>query len=587
VIQRAVEPLDGTFEQRATLAIRDLNRRVSPRFPDTLANVYAGPLVGKALTRPGQESLIGSRLGWVAAIVLVIACANVINLLLARAVRRRREIAVRLALGVSRARLVRLLTVETVVLAGLAGMAALFVAWAGGTLLRGLLLPNVTWYESVLHWRVVVFAGAATLLAGVVAGVIPALQASNPELTQSLKEGAREGAVHKSRLRTAMVVTQAAFSVVLLMGAALFVRSLNNVKGLDIGYDADRLAFGNVQFEAGQRQPRAVVAAAMAELAARLEGRPGVEGVARSFMVPMRGISFTTFYWGNDSSLSLRPNSPTHSPVSASFFQTVGTRIVRGTTFEDHRGAPKQVVINEAMAGRMWPGRDALGQCIRFVKRDADCYSVVGIAENARQGYVIEDPKPMFYLPLENLPETGPTGSTLIVRARAGAMSAVRAEMTTELRRLFPGADVQVRTMTEELEPEYRSWRLGAELFSAFGVLALLVAVIGIYSTVSYGVTQRRHEFGVRVALGARISDVLRQVIGEGLRVVTLGVVVGVVLALAAGKLIASLLYGVAPWDPVVMLTVSLILLLVAAVAAFMPAWRAARVDPVTALRME
>lgn len=583
--QRGAED-DLAFEQRATLAVRETYRRLQPRFHDSLMAVRVSPFVGGNLATPGQDMKISTRLTGVAAIVLVIACANVINLLLARAVRRRREIAVRLALGISRARLVRLITTETVLLSLLACATALLVALWAGTLLRSLLLPNVVWYESVLHWRVALAALGVAMSVGLVIGIIPALQSSPPDLTRALKEGAREGAVHRSRLRRGLVVVQAAFSLVLLVGASLFVRSLQNVRALDTGYDSDRLLFGTVRFDPDKRIPQRALAATMAELEARLRGRPGVEGVARSQFVPMQAISAMSFFYGSgDSSAALGNRHPTHQVVSAGFFSTVGMRIVRGQPFD---GASRQVVVNETAARLLWPNGEALGQCMRFSKRDNPCYTVVGVSENARQNSVIEEgERPQFYLPLENRPDTTVHGSTLIVRATSAGVTPATTEMTSTLRQAFPTGEVRVQPMTETLEPEYRPWVLGARLFTAFGLLALLVALIGIYSTVSYGVTQRTHEFGVRIALGARVADVLSLVVGEGVRLVAVGVAAGVALALAAGKLIASMLYGVSPGDPVTLVVVASIMLATAVAAALMPAWRAARLDPVRALRSD
>jgi putative ABC transport system permease protein len=586
---RRPDPDDAGFEQRATLALRELNRRLWEINPDTLMNVRTDAFVRGRLGEPGQDMILSSRLAGVAAIVLLIACANVINLLLARAVRRRREIAVRLALGISRWRLVRLLTSETVLLALIAGAVALIGAWWGGTLLRSLLLPQVEWYESVLHWRVMLFALGVTLLAGIIAGVIPALQSSAPGLTSALKEGARDGADHRSRLRQGLIVVQAAFSVVLLIGAALFLRSLGNVKALDIGYDADRIAFGLVEFEKGQQVPAAVVAATLRDMQSRLAQRPGVEAVARSTNIPMQGISFITFYWGPggvDSSRSLQRSTPTFSAVSPEFFRAMGMRMVAGATF-DAAGTARDVVVNEATAALLWPGTSALGQCMRFEKRENPCYTVVGVVSNARQSRVIEDVSPQFYLPIDNMPITGWYGVTLIVRADENALSAAQAEIASALRRAFPTGQTSTKAMLADLEPEYRPWRLAASLFSGFGLLALVVAMVGVYSAVSYGVTQRRHEFGVRIALGAQVRDVLRLVVSGGVRVVAVGVVVGAALAMAAGNLVSALLYGVRPHDPVAMLVAGGALLMVAALAALVPAWRASRVDPVVALRAD
>jgi len=582
---------DGTFERKATLAVRDLNRQRYGVNADTLMNVFTGSIIeARGPGKPGQEMMISTRLGGVAVIVLLIAGANVINLLLARAVRRRREIGVRLALGVSRWRLVRMLTTETLLLAAMAAAAALLVGWWGGTLLRSLLMPEIEWQDSTLDLRVVVFTIAVALVAGLIAGIIPAVQASNPALTSALKAGSRDGVRHRSRLRTALVATQAALSVMLLVGAALFVRSLHNVQGLDIGFDAGRLLFGYVRFAEGDAPPGPVVGAAMREIAGRLEGRPGVEAVARAGMEPMRGFSFITFFTATDSSGSFGRDLPTMSAVSPMFFKATGIRVLRGRTFAggDAASAPAELVVNDAMAKVAWPGRDPIGQCIRFEKRENPCYTVVGVVESVRRNSVIEpDPAPQFYLPLGNMPVRGWNGTTLIVRARPNAAAAAMSELRLALQRAFPVAEATVTPMTENLEPEYRPWRLGATLFTAMGLLALVVALVGIYSTVSYGVTQRTHEFGVRIALGARIGDVLRQVIGEGVRTVAVGVALGLALALAAGKLIAALLYGIGPSDPLVLGLVAATLLAVAALAAVVPAWRAARVDPLTALRAE
>ena len=591
VVRRAMPTLsDAEFDRRATAALRELNRRKGAR-GDTLTTVASGPILeARGPATLGQDMIISTRLGGVAVIVLLIAGANVINLLLARASRRRREIAVRLALGVSRSRLVRMLTTEALLLATLAGVAAFFAGWWGAAALRSLLMPEVPWRESAIDMRVVWFTVVITLVAGLVAGIIPAIQASNPRLSNALKAGARDGVRHRSRLRGALVVTQAALSVVLLVGAALFVRSLHNVESLDIGFDADRLFFGRVQFAEGEAPPRAVLVPQMRDVAARLRGRPGIESVARAGMEPMQGIAFYDFFTGADSTASFGRHQPTAATVSPSFFRTVGLRMLRGRGFsgDDVERAPAELVVNEAMAKLVWPGREALGQCVRFESRTNPCYTVVGIVETARLSSVIEsEPAAQFYLPLGNLPTPGPRGATIIVRASADGATAAATELANLLRRTFPTAEATVTPMTTNLEPEYRPWRLGATLFSGLGVLALLVAMLGIYSTTSYGVTQRTHEFGVRVALGARVGDVIRQVVGEGLRTVATGVALGIALALLAGRLVSALLYGVAPRDPLVLAGVAAALMIVAVIAALVPAWRAGRADPLTALRAD
>jgi putative ABC transport system permease protein len=593
---RAIVRLDTpedvvAFERRATPMLRQLNRQQWQNNPDTLMNVQTGAIVeARGPGKPGSELVISSRLTGVAVIVLLIATANVVNLLLARAVRRRREIAVRLALGISRARLIRLLTTETVLLALLAAVAATLVGWWGGTVLRSLLLPDIQWPDAVIHWRVVAFTFGVALAAGLGAGIIPAVQFSRPQLARELKDGAREGTIHRTRLRSGLLAAQAALSVVLLVGAALFVRSLNNIREMDIGFDAAQILMARVAFDPGQSPPSQVVGDAFIDLERRLVGRPGVERVARAGIQPLGGFSFYTFYWGADSSESLTKKFPVMSAVSQTFFQTVGLRMLHGRTFDEGVGAANQVVVNDPMARMLWPDRglDVVGQCIRFEKRDAPCHSVIGVVETSRRSKIVEEPSPQYYLALGTPSTTAwGGGGTLLVRASAGANVAAHREIGATLRQAFPAAEPLIESMTEKLAPQYRPWRLGATLFTAFGLLALLVAIVGIYSSVSYAVNQRTHEFGIRIALGARVRDVLNQVLGEGLRVIAFGVVAGIVLALATGRLVSAMLFGVEPTDLSAMLLASSTLIIVAVLAALVPAWRAARVDPVAALRAE
>jgi predicted permease len=581
-------------EQRATGMIRAFNREVDSRRPDTLMQVYTGSIIeARGPAKPGQELVITTRLAGVAAIILLIAWANVINILLARAVDRRREIAVRLALGISRARLIRGLMLETGLLALAATAVAALVGWAGGIALRALVMPGVEWAHPAFDWRVAVFTALVALASGLIAGLPPAIQASRPVLTSALKSGSRDGTRHRSRLRTGLVAMQAALSVMLLVGAALFVQSLRNVRALDIGFDPDRLVFGSLDFLEGEAPPKPVIVSTLRGIASRLASQPGVEAVARTGLWPMLGYSFKRFYADDFSPDSFSLNkieTPFMVPISPGYFEAVGLRILRGRTIDggdvDH--GPAQVVVNEAMAHVVWQGKDPLGRCMRFEKRENPCYTVVGVVEDSRWGYVIEpEPKPQYYLPLGNLPGEWSSGRVLIVRAQPGSAKPVAAAVRAALAEAFPAADVQVRRMLENLEPEYRPWRLGATLFTGFGFLALLVAIIGIYSTVSYGVSQRTHEFGVRAALGAQFGDVVRLVVGEGLRTVAIGAVLGIGLALAAGRLVAAMLYGVSPTDPLTLVLVPGLLLAVAAAAAVVPAWKAGRIDPMTALRAE
>lgn len=418
------------------------------------------------------------------------------------------------------------------------------------------------------------------------AGAIPAVQSGATELTDSLKAGTREGQVRPGRIRGALVVAQTALSLVLLVGAALFVKSLSNVRSLDLGFDAGELLFARVAFESQDPVRDSLVPARMAEVAERLRGVAGVEGAALTAMRPLSGFSTVAFYPDIDTLSHKKPEGMFWA-VSAEYFATAGTRMVRGESFPAGSGAGRApaVIVNEAMADALWPGENPLGRCVRFDKPAAACSTVIGVVETARWGKLIEEATPQFYLPLESMPFAWARSSReLAVRAGPGK-AAVSALVRSALLDAFPEGVPRITAMKGVLEPLYRPWRLGATLFSLFGLLAAMVAVMGVFSTVSYSVSQRTHEFGVRVALGAQLLDIVRQGLGEGLRSVIVGILTGIALALAAGRLVASLLYGIAPGNPGVIAIVGLGLLAAALGAALIPAWRAGRVDPVSVLR--
>ncbi|MEO7083642.1 MAG: ADOP family duplicated permease [Gemmatimonadaceae bacterium] len=577
---------ESELAQRATAALR---RKGIGWAQDTATVAAFGSII--AARGPGTlkaETAVATRLGGVALIVLVIACANVINLLLARAVKRRKEIAVRLALGISRARLIRMLVIESVLLSLLATVAAILAGQWGGALLRVLLMPEVRFAASPLDGRVFAFSLALAIAAGALAGLVPALQSASPELTSALKAGSRDGVSHRSRLRNALIVCQAALSVMLLIGAVLFVRSLHNVKQVDIGYAVDRLAFATIRFDTRDSARDAALGARIRALAPRLASIPGVQAVGFTGMRPKFGISWTDFFPDVDTVAGKKP-SGFYTAVSPNYFSVVGTRLIRGRTFDPDpmRSLPPTVIVDQAMAERVWPNTDPIGHCVHFDSPNAPCATVIGVVQTNLFQSVNEKPEPRFYVSLDHPPFKAHDESEIVLRAPADRLVALQKSVAELLRAEFPGAIPITTTMSAVMEPEYRPWQLGATLFSLFGGLALLVAGIGIFSTVSYAVSQRTHEFGVRVALGARASDVLGQVLGEGLRVVAVGVVTGIIMAYLSGRLLASLLYGIAPTDPLTMLIVAVILMGIAAIAALLPAWRASRADPVAALRTD
>lgn len=573
-----------------------------PRRPDTSAVLMTGPLLelrAPSVT-PNTAAAVEARLIGVAAIVLLIACANVANLLFVRVLGRRREIAVRLTLGVSRRRLFLQLLTESVVLSLLAGAVALIIGVWGGSVLRAMLMPGVHWAAPAWDVRIALFTSALSLGAGVLIGLAPARSATRLDVVTSLRGGARTGTLQRSRIRHALIVAQVALAVVLLAGAGLFVRSLHRVRGIDLGYDTDRIVFAYVKFvnEDGhfldsRPESRAVeLAAGLADAAARIRRLPGVEETALATFGPMAGYAGIRL-WRRDGTIPppFAKRDPALIGVSPSFFRAAGVRLSRGRLFsdDDRVGSAPVVVVNETAAKTYWPDEDALGQCLILLRRTDPCVTVVGITRNSHLDDIVETPTVEFFTPLAQGPAQGPfmSPSTLVVRTSPERARAVAEETRRELRRIFPSAWPAVTPLSVRLEPQVRSWRLGAELFSALGVLALVIAAVGVYSVVSYAFSQRAHEMGVRVALGARRADVMRLVLGEGFAIVAVGVVAGVVLALASARFVGSLLYEVSARDPLALGVGGLVLLAAGLLASILPAWRATRVDPVIALRGE
>jgi predicted permease len=567
----------------------DVFRSITEFGTDSSAAARVEPLVRSSLLNsPGVS--IAARLAVISLLILLIACANVANLLLARGMQRRREIAVRLALGVSRHRLVRLLLMESGVAAACGGVVAIGVAFEGAAVLRHMLMPEMRWADATINLHVLVFTLLVAMLAGVGAGAIPALQSSRPDLVRSLKGGARGDARHRTRLRAALLVVQAALSVLLLAGAGLLIRSLRNVEAIDTGYATQRIVFASIDPDPDHRERRSAIAARLPDLATSLQHLPGVEAVGVTSDLPMYALNFEDLFLpGHDSLPKVTADGPYAFFASPSYLTTMGVRLVRGRVFEatDRFGAGAPVLVNETMARAYWPGTDAVGQCVILDARKNGCSTVIGVVSNTHARQIIE-PKPamQFYMPLA---DTGfGQAGVIALRASDGRTPLVVAEVRRALDAEFGGwAAPHVRVMFDYIDPELQPWRVGALLFSAAGLLALLVAIVGIYSTISYTFSQRTHEIGVRMALGARPATVLRLVVGAGVRTVFVGVVIGIALALAGGRFVASMLYRTSSHDPMVLATVSIALLLVAVLACLVPAWRALRVDPASALRAE
>ncbi|HVX40326.1 MAG TPA: FtsX-like permease family protein, partial [Gemmatimonadaceae bacterium] len=543
-----------------------------------------GPVLRDRGPNEGKEAKVATWLLGVAAIVLLIACANVANLLLARALKRRREIAVRVALGVSRARLLAQLLTESLLFATLAAAAGLAIAQWGGAAMRRALLDQDSVASSVfVDTRMLIAVGGLALAAGLLSGLAPVFHATREDVAAALKAGAREGTVHRSRLRVGLLVAQAALSVVLLVGAGLFLRSLANAQHVRLGYDADHLLWVdmNARGMTLDSVQQGQIHQALLERAGKL---PGVASAARALSVPFwMTYEYRLFVAGIDSVSKL--GDFTLQAVTPGFFATTGTRLLRGRpiTAEDRAGAPRVMVVDESMAKKLWPTEDPIGKCVRLNADTMPCTTVVGVSEDIR-GSDIAKTDMHYYL---SIAQFQPNDGGMFVRTVGPADE--RAESVRRgLQPLVPGASyVTVTPMSEIIAPEIRSWKMGATMFAIFGLLALVIAAIGLYSVIAYNVAQRTHEMGVRVALGAQARNVVGLVVGEGLAIVIPGVLLGAGLALVASRWLQPLLFQTSAKDPPVMIAVVVTLVVVAAIASWIPALRAARVDPSEALRAD
>ncbi|HXV87302.1 MAG TPA: FtsX-like permease family protein, partial [Gemmatimonadales bacterium] len=563
----------------------DLSPTYTPTAEVARPRAIPGALKQAAGPEPGLEARTVLWVTGVAAVVLLIACANVANLFLARALKKRRETALRLALGVSRGRLVAQSLTESLTLSLLGCAVGLAVAQWGGVALRRLLVGNVSGLDLLTDLRTVSVAVSAALLAALITGLAPAFFAGREDVGQTLKAGVREGTYQRSRLRTALLVAQGALSVVLLVGAGLFVRSLSHVREMRLGFDPEPVLFvrRNLRGMALDDSAQAALGRRLLETAQAI---PGVERAAWVSSIPFWSTSTTGLYVAGIDSVQ-RLGSFTYQTATTDYFSAMGTRILRGRGFsrEDRAGAPRIAVVSESMARVLWPGRDAVGQCMRVRADTMPCTTVVGIAEDAVQRSLTEEQPFRYYLPIEQHDPRG--GFALLLRMRGDPALSVE-PVRGALQAVMPGQSyVAVQPFRELIDAQRRSWRLGATMFVAFGGLALLVSAVGLYGVIAYNVAQRLHEVGVRIALGAAAGDVVRLVVSQGLRFAVTGVTVGTVLALAASRWVQPLLFRQSARDPAVYLLVAVSLVAVALLASSTPAWRATRADPNAALRAE
>jgi predicted permease len=590
----------GVTAEQAKQSISILSTQLEQSYPVENKGRRAAvlPLLEARLNPDGQGTVVRVTvmLFTVVGIVLLIACANLANLLLARGSRRRREVAIRLAIGASRVRLIRQLLTESLLLALIGGVVGVLLAYWTFDILRtvnlGGALPLPVGDAARIDARVLLFTFAISVLAGVLFGLGPAVQSSRPDVVPVLKDEASpsEQGGRRFSLRKALVAAQVALSLLLLVGAGLFLRSLQQASRVDPGFETAKILVTGVNLgragykpEAGKNFYRDAVD--------RLRAVPGVKAVALSQNAPFAGGGFlrTVLLPGQDTASRQNGVLVQTNVIGVGYFDTLGIPIRRGRDFTDadREGTPLVVVINETMAARFWPGQDAIGQRFRFFGDQQD-QQVIAIVRDGKYNALTEDARPYIYQPL--LQNYSPQISISIraVNDAAPLIPTVRAQLQEIDRSLPPFA---LRSLRDQVDQSLGPQRAGTNTLGVMGGLALLLASIGIYGVTSYSVAQRTRELGIRVALGARHRDLVWMIVRQGMTVVAIGLAVGLVIATATTMLLtqqmSALLFGVKPADPMTFAVTAAMLAAIAMLANYLPARRATKLDPLIALRRD
>jgi putative ABC transport system permease protein len=524
--------------------------------------------------------------------VLLIACVNVANLLLARATARQKEIAIRAALGANRKRIFRQLLTESLLLGLIGGALGLVLAmWGMDLLLAAIPIDIPFWMKFDLDGRVFAFTAGCSLLTGFVFGTAPALEASNPDLNETLKEGGRSGSASgRHHLRSVLVVAEIALSLVLLVGAGLMMRSFMSLQNVDAGINPEGVLTMYIAVPGAKYRAPEKRVAFFSALLDRLRTIPGVESAGTNSGLPLIGNN-----WGRSLTVEGAPVLPVgqapvinHCVISPGYFGAMGITILKGRDFDerDARETPKVTIIDERLAREYWPGEDPIGKRIRFgpPEDNEPWHTIVGVVREVKHDRLDASTRMSVYLPFAQMPIGG---SSVAIRTSVRPKELI-AEVRARVKELDPDlALTQVMPMTEVVARSVWQPRLYTVLFGVFAAVALILATVGIYGVMSYSVTQRTREIGLRMALGAGRKDVLKLVVGQGIVLASIGVGVGLAAAVALTRLMSTLLFGVTATDPITFAAVSVLLAGVALGACFVPARRAAKVDPMVALRYE
>jgi predicted permease len=586
-----------TFSQAST-EFSAIAQRLNQLYPDSRAATTKGVVANEIDGRWEEAAIImksGAAIAMaIVGLVLLIACANVANLLLARAAARRKEIGIRLALGASRMRLLRQLLTESLLLSLLGGVLGLVLAYWVVHLLQGFIpvLPyNVVDDFFTIDTRALVFTFVISLATGILFGLAPAWHASSPEVIPVLKGGVEMSALGKRRrftLRNSLVVIQVALSLLVLVCGALFVKSFRNAQRVDPGFNPQNLLLVTLNpsligYDASHS------ADFFKRLMSDVATLPGVESVGFTRRIPLGDSSNSSgpiLKEGEQLARGSAGRNIMNSTVSSNYFKTMQIQIIDGRDFDerDRKDGQKVTVVNEHMAQTMWPGESAVGKRI-FVGVDSrDPIEVVGVVKQGKYRALAENPKPFYYYPMT---QREPLEMTLVVRASGDPRNLVGAIRNQVLRLDRRMPLYSIKTMEDHMTYAFWAPRMAATLAMSFGLVALLLSAVGLYSVMAYVVSQRTREVGIRMALGAGQRDVLRMITTSGMKLAAIGIVIGLVLSLALARVLSTLLIGISAYDAAAFFAVPVLLLVVAFIASFVPARRATKVDPLVALRYE
>jgi putative ABC transport system permease protein len=528
--------------------------------------------------------------------VLLIACANVANLLLARAASRQKEIALRCALGASRARIIRQLLTESVMLAIAGGALGLALSVWGVQALTSLGADNIPRAQEIgLDWWVVGFTFSISILTGIVFGLAPALQVSNPDLNETLKESGRTTAgAHSGRVRSLLVIAEVALSLVLLIGAGLMIKSLHRLNEVKPGFNPDKLLTMGVTLLSSRYPEDQQVVALYQQLLERLGSAPGAESVGAISELPLAGNNSNDYFTIEGRPAIAKEEQPLveYRVITPDYFKSMGIPLLGGRdiALTDTKQTPNVVVINESFARRHFPDEDAIGHRLKLQGQQRDPLLIVGIVGDVHHFGLDEKPTPEAYVPYLQDPlrdDSYARSMTLVVRTKSdpGALAGAFRSEALAVDKSLPV--YSIKSMSEYMRDSLSQRRLNMMLLGIFAAVALVLAAVGIYGVLSYTVSQRTHEIGIRMAVGARPSDILKLVVRQAMQMALAGVALGLLASFALTRLMASLLFGVSATDPATFALISIILTGVALAACFVPARRATKVDPMIALRYE